>query len=102
VAKYIMKQAIAPYLPQEVLVKRKQGFSIPLTSWLRSDLHDEVLDTLRCGNQHGIFEPAGLQRIVDGFFRGDDRRNYQVWTLYAFEHWYRQVHCRPASTTKAA
>jgi asparagine synthase (glutamine-hydrolysing) len=102
VAKYIMKQAIAPYLPQEVLVKRKQGFSIPLTSWLRSDLRDEVIDTLRCGNQHGIFDPAGLQRIVDGFFRGDDRRNYQVWTLYAFEHWYRQVHCRPAIATKAA
>jgi asparagine synthase (glutamine-hydrolysing) len=102
VSKYIMKQAIAPYLPKEVLVKRKQGFSIPLTSWLRSDLHDEVLDTLRSGNQHGIFDPRGLRRIEDGFFHGDDRRNYQVWTLYAFEHWYQKVHCGPADAAKAA
>jgi len=102
ISKYIMKKAIAPYLPQEVLVKRKQGFSVPLTSWLRSDLHDEVLDTLRSGNQHGIFDPRGLRRITDGFFHGDDRRNYQLWTLYAFEHWYQRVHCGRSVTAKAA
>jgi asparagine synthase (glutamine-hydrolysing) len=102
VSKYIMKKAIAPYLPEEVLAKRKQGFSIPLETWLRTDLRNEVLDTLRSGNRHGIFDRRALERITDDFFRGDDQRNYQVWTLYAFEHWYGRVHSASATTAKAA
>jgi asparagine synthase (glutamine-hydrolysing) len=102
VSKYIMKKAIAPYLPEELLAKRKQGFSIPLETWLRTDLRNEVLDTLRSGNRHGIFDRRALERITDDFFRGNDQRNYQVWTLYAFEHWYGRVHSASATTAKAA
>lgn len=92
VAKYILKRVIAPYLPPEVVQKHKQGFSVPLGTWLRTVLKDDVLDTLRGGNRHGLFDPQGLQRLSDAFFRGDDSRNHQIWALYAFELWHRNVH----------
>jgi asparagine synthase (glutamine-hydrolysing) len=92
VAKYILKRVIAPYLPPEVVQKGKQGFSVPLGTWLRTVLKDDVLDTLRGGNRHGLFDPQGLQRLSDAFFRGDDSRNHQIWALYAFELWHRNVH----------
>jgi asparagine synthase (glutamine-hydrolysing) len=99
VAKHILKRVIAPYLPQQVLEKRKHGFSIPLETWLRTELKDEIVDTLRAGNQHGFFDRRAVERLTDSFFRGDDSRNHQVWTLYAFELWHQQIHCgrgRPA------
>jgi len=92
VSKYILKKVIAPYLPAEVLQKRKHGFSIPLETWLRTVLKEDVTETLASGNQHGFFDRGGIQRLTDAFFRGDNSRNHQVWTLYAFEVWYRQVH----------
>lgn len=92
IAKYILKRVIAPYLPPEVLRKRKQGFSVPLGVWLRTVLKEDILDTLRGGNRHGLFDSQGLQRLSDAFFRGDDSRNHQIWALYAFELWYRNVH----------
>jgi asparagine synthase (glutamine-hydrolysing) len=94
ISKYILKKAMAPALPASVMAKRKQGFSVPLESWLRNHMKDEVLDTLRAGNQHGIFDRRGIDRLTDSFFKGDDRRNHQVWTLYVFEHWYQRVHAR--------
>jgi asparagine synthase (glutamine-hydrolysing) len=106
VAKYILKQVIAPYLPQEVLMKRKHGFSIPLGTWLRTDLKKEVLETLHGGNQHGLFDRKAMDRLMDAFFRGDNSRNHQVWTLYAFELWHQRVHLgrhrRPATPPVAA
>jgi asparagine synthase (glutamine-hydrolysing) len=99
VAKHILKRVMAPYLPASVLGKRKHGFSVPLETWLRTELREEVLDTLRSGNRHGLFSRDGLDRLTDSFFHGDDRRNHQVWTLYAFERWHRAVHLggRPAA-----
>jgi asparagine synthase (glutamine-hydrolysing) len=92
VGKHILKRVMAPMLPAEVLEKRKHGFSVPLGTWLRTDLRSDILDTLRSGNRHGFFDTGAVERLTDAFFRGDDARNYQVWTLYAFELWYRNVY----------
>jgi asparagine synthase (glutamine-hydrolysing) len=92
ISKYILKRVMAPYLPADVLEKRKQGFSVPLAAWLQTELREDILDTIVHGNGHGFFNPGAVQRLTDAFFRGDDSRNYQVWTLYAFELWYRNVY----------
>ena len=94
ISKYILKKVVAPLLPREVLTKRKQGFSVPLEAWLRTVLRDDVLDTLRGGNRHGYFDRRAMDEMTDAFFRGDNSRNHQIWSLYAFELWYQAVHCR--------
>ena len=101
IGKDILKRVMSPYLPAEVLQKRKQGFSVPLATWLRTDLRTDILDTLRGGNRHGFFDRRGVERLTDAFFRGDDSRNYQLWTLYAFELWYRNVYGATARTAVA-
>lgn len=92
VGKQILKDAIGPHLPPAILSKRKQGFSIPLDAWLRTRLRNDVLDTLKSGNQHHIFNRDTVAGLVDAFYRGDTARNHQVWSLYAFELWYQHVH----------
>jgi asparagine synthase (glutamine-hydrolysing) len=101
VAKHILKRVIAPYLPMEVMEKRKQGFSVPLGTWLRTVLKDDILDILNTGNRHGFFDPNGIRQLCDKFFHGDDSRNHQIWALYAFELWYRNVHCAARDTRLA-
>src|SRR4029450_11874236 len=34
--KYLLKKALAPLLPSDVLSRSKKGFGIPLTKWLRT------------------------------------------------------------------
>jgi asparagine synthase (glutamine-hydrolysing) len=101
IGKRILKDVMRPYLPLSVLEKRKQGFSVPLSTWLRTDLRDDILDTLCSGNRHGFFSRRAIDQLTNAFFHGDDRRDYQVWTLYAFEVWYRNVHGAQARTAAA-
>jgi len=102
IGKYILKKAISPYLPTAILSKRKQGFSVPLETWLRTVLKDDVLDTLRGGNRHGLFDSQGLRRVCDDFYRGNDARNHQIWALYAFELWHQNVHMAASPEVMAA
>ena len=37
-SKYILKKTFARYLPKEILKQRKQGFTLPISTWLRDDL----------------------------------------------------------------
>jgi len=101
IGKHILKHVMAPFLPPEVFEKRKQGFSVPLSIWLRTDLREDILDTLSGGNRHGFFNQRAVERLTEAFFRGDASRDYQVWTLYAFELWYRNVYGAAARTAVA-
>jgi asparagine synthase (glutamine-hydrolysing) len=44
--KYLLKQAVRPWLPREILARKKRGFGAPVGSWLRGDLDTLVQDTL--------------------------------------------------------
>jgi asparagine synthase (glutamine-hydrolysing) len=44
--KYLLKRAVEPWLPREILTRKKRGFGAPVGSWLRGDLDALVQDTL--------------------------------------------------------
>ena len=44
--KWILREALRPWLPAEILDRPKQGFSVPLSSWLRGDLQGWARDIL--------------------------------------------------------
>lgn len=37
--KYLLKKALEPYLPREILYRPKMGFGMPILEWLKTDLH---------------------------------------------------------------
>ncbi len=57
--KWLMKQAMRRYLPDEVLFRPKQGFVTPISQWLRGPL---------AGSARAISQSAGLART--GWFNG--------------------------------
>jgi asparagine synthase (glutamine-hydrolysing) len=44
--KYILKKAVQPWLPREILHRKKRGFGAPMGAWLRRDLKTLVQNTL--------------------------------------------------------
>lgn len=90
VSKYIFKKALKGILPEDVLEKKKQGFSIPLEHWLRTDLRahvEEVVLSPAAGDE-GFFNMRYVEKMLGEFFGGDDRHNFKVWELYVFQLWY--------------
>src|SRR5216684_3850582 len=55
--KYILKKAMEPILPKEILYRRKQGFAIPLDHWFRKELRDFARPAL-LESDDGILDPS--------------------------------------------
>lgn len=85
--KYLLKKAMEPRLPNEVLYRPKMGFAVPLARWFRGPLRDRVRDALSSEvmADTGMFDMDTLRRMVDDHQSG--RRDYSapLWTLMMFE-----------------
>ena len=88
--KRLLRQALAPLLPQEVVRGRKQGFSIPLAAWLRGPLEPfarEALSTATLERQ-GCLDPATVAPLLDRHCSGREDLSRQLWGLMAFTLWF--------------
>lgn len=90
--KYILKKALAPYLPSDILYRKKQGFEVPLDRWFRTDLKGLAQETLLSPNslKRGFFEPQYVQTIWRQHQSGQRNFGTNLWTLLMFELWHRR------------
>ncbi len=90
--KGLLRQAVAPLLPTELLNAPKKGFVIPLKLWLRGELRplvEQALSPDRLRRQ-GIFEPNLFERHVKPHLDGKADLTTRVWGLLMFQLWHRQ------------
>ena len=89
--KAIFADALADVLPRTVLRRRKQGFEIPLATWLRNELRGVLEDTLAPATvlRRGLFNVQRVQQLLADFVAG--RGAYmRVWALVILELWQRE------------
>jgi asparagine synthase (glutamine-hydrolysing) len=85
--KYILKKALQPHLPHDIMYRAKKGFSIPLAAWLRGPLRQATRDAV-LGERlldTGIFERRYLQQLVDEHQAGTADHSVALWSLMMFE-----------------
>lgn len=93
VGKYLLKKALRPLLPDELLYRRKMGFSVPLAAWLRGPLRQRLQQRLLAPTlaQCGLFDMDYVRLLLEQHASG--RRDYSapLWALLMFEAFLRQV-----------
>lgn len=87
--KYILKQAMSPYLPKNILNHQKQGFSVPLSIWFKDDLKTYVNDTLLSQNPllSSYLDKNYVRKIVENNSSGMRDFSTRIWSLLFFEEW---------------
>jgi asparagine synthase (glutamine-hydrolysing) len=88
--KRLLRRAVAPLLPKEIVKGRKQGFSIPAAGWLRNELQPfarEALSPERLRRQ-GLFAPAVVTSLLDRHVAGREDLSRQLWGLLVFSVWH--------------
>ena len=88
--KYILKKAVADLLPEKILTRGKEGFSIPIKHWLANELRPLLLDTLSADRiaRRGYFQADEVQRLVMEHLNGWQNHSHRLWALMVFEIWH--------------
>ena len=89
--KYLLKKAVQPILPKEIIYRQKKGFGIPLKEWFNGELKDFAYEELLSERamSRGYFNREYVRTILNKHQKG--KRNYgaHIWTLLCFEMWNR-------------
>ncbi len=94
VGKYVLKRALEPRLPRDILYRPKQGFSVPLADWFRGPLRRRVREALNAPRLHamGWFDLDYLRHAFEEHASG--RRDYAslIWSMLMLDAFLRDVH----------
>ena len=85
--KLLLKKALEPALPNDVLYRPKMGFAVPLARWFRGPLRARVRAALLDGPmlETGWFNPACIRQIVEQHESGLRDHSTPIWTLLMFD-----------------
>jgi asparagine synthase (glutamine-hydrolysing) len=87
--KRLLRRAVAPLLPRQIVYGRKRGFSIPAAAWLRGELEPFVRDVLSRDalRRQGLFRPEAVARLLDEHTSGRGDYSRQIWCLMTIGLW---------------
>jgi asparagine synthase (glutamine-hydrolysing) len=89
--KYILKKLLARYIPDELFNRPKQGFAVPVYSWLHDDLQsliDEHLNPDALKTQQYIDPEIALRTVQEFRQKKGSIAVDRIWLLLVFMMWH--------------
>jgi asparagine synthase (glutamine-hydrolysing) len=98
VTKALFKRAMEPYLPREVIYRKKMGFGCPIDEWLRGELKPLAYETLlsQAARERGLLRPDYVRRLLDEHCSGQRNHHTRLWALLMLELWFQMWIDSPA------
>lgn len=87
--KWVLKKAMEPYLPKDVIYRPKSGFGAPLRRYLRIELQEFLGDVLGEASmrRRGLFDPVAVQKLIAANNTGKVDASYTLLSLLCIELW---------------
>ena len=91
--KRILKLLLSRYVPDELVVRPKRGFGVPIEHWLRGPLRDWADDLLAVDSlrRDGLFEPGEIRRRWQQHRSGRGNWRDSLWIVLMFQAWRRSA-----------
>jgi asparagine synthase (glutamine-hydrolysing) len=88
--KWLLRQLLYRYVPENLIDRPKMGFGVPIDSWLRGPLKDWAANLLdeRKINEQGFFKSEVISKRWNEHISGKKNWHFQLWTVLMFQQWY--------------
>jgi asparagine synthase (glutamine-hydrolysing) len=89
--KRVLREAIRGLLPDAILTRRKMGFPVPFSDWVREGWNGVAREVLldRRTRERGLIDVHAVGRLLDDHARGQRAGGDAIWALMNLELWYR-------------
>ncbi|MGB7060619.1 MAG: asparagine synthase (glutamine-hydrolyzing) [Geitlerinemataceae cyanobacterium] len=89
--KVLLKSVAARHVPKECIYRPKEGFSIPIKTWLGTKFRP-ILEACTDRNtiaDQGVFNPDTIDRLKTEHLSGTANHSHILWSLIVFQTWRR-------------
>jgi asparagine synthase (glutamine-hydrolysing) len=85
--KWLLRQVLHRYVPQDLVDRPKQGFGLPVEHWLRGPLRGWAEELLEPGSLADFFEPGPIRKAWSEHLSGHRAHHYKLWDILMFQAW---------------
>lgn len=87
--KHILKELMKDKLPGNIINRKKKGFGVPLSAWLKADLKGYMLENLNKAeiNKMGLFNYSFIDKRIKEHLRNKRDNRKILWNLIIFQNW---------------
>ncbi len=91
--KYLLKKLAARYVPPEIVYRKKRGFVMPISRWLRGELATSMRAVLESQSfaERDWIRPDAVSRMIAEHSSSQRNWSEQLWTLFCLELWARSA-----------
>jgi asparagine synthase (glutamine-hydrolysing) len=87
--KDLLKRVAARHVPRDCVYRPKEGFSIPIKHWLRTEFRpamEELLSPSRIACE-GVFDTETVSRLKTEHLSGQENHSHVLWSMLVFQDW---------------
>jgi len=85
--KWLLKKIALDYLPTEIVRRKKRGFTVPVSAWVKkSGLIREFIEN-RHHYEHGLLNYDYVQNLLDEHINNRNDNARQLWLVFVFNYW---------------
>ena len=87
--KYIFKKLMEDKLSKNIVYRKKKGFGVPLTAWLKKDLKDYMLKVLSQKEieKFGLISYKNVEKLIEDHIKNKRDNRKILWNLIIFQNW---------------
>ena len=103
VGKLLLREVLRELVPEEIVDRPKQGFGIPVGSWLKGPLRawaESLLDERRL-RREGYLSPGPIRRKWAEHLAGTHDRQSEIWAAVVFQEWLASTREAPVAALSA-
>jgi asparagine synthase (glutamine-hydrolysing) len=89
--KWLLRRLLYKRVPRALIDRPKMGFGVPLGSWFRRSLRDQMDDYCRSGDLESLdLDPAPIRKMWLEFKEGGHHRPDLIWQAFVLMAWARR------------
>jgi asparagine synthase (glutamine-hydrolysing) len=96
--KWLLREAARARLPRECTAPGKRGFTVPVSNWMRKQLHEPLRDALLASDSlaRTRFGEKAVRRLLDDHLAGRSDRKEELYSLWVLELWRKRFEVKAA------
>lgn len=88
--KSALRDAFKDIIPQDVQVRRKLGYPVPIRVWLKNEMYDWAKDIINRSEATEFINKAEAIKLLDAHREGKKDYSRNIWTILSFLVWYEE------------